>query len=867
MNITRTSCCVLAALCFVGCGVFHAGDVRESPWVQTTADGLMYKPDAEGDRIADFSQVGYRAGKVPIPGTSGVSAVPVVKTISPVEGDNTKHIQDAITEVARMPLQTNGFRGALLLKPGTYSVGGEINVCGSGIVLRGSDSSGADRTLILATGSSRSRLLTVGLSDHTWSGGFYSFEPGSEQGIVSDIVPVGARSFRVENGAAFAVGDEVMVVRKANQDWAADAVSLKRKDGLISRNRTMGFYRTITHIEGNEVTVGIPLMHAFEAMRYGSANMRIGKRRPNVLFSENIGVEHLALDCTYDPSVKDRSGNKIDEAHRFYGLLYQWVKNAWARDVVTFRFGRECISTGQNALYVTVQDCFSYDPVAYITGGRGYPYQNLGQLNLYKNGYAERARHAFVTFSTSQGPNVYTKCVAKKNLKEAGAHLGYSVGFLYDNVEQENTFLNLTHIDNHGMVMMNTVAWNTVASGSIRAAQVYGGQNWVIGGSDTPLQPSPWAYDGYYEQSNATISPASLYETQKEARTVRATNMDNGRIDREHWVGEVDLFDSDDDSVPVDKTWLSTIKAQGETIDTFDQSCTGIRWVPFSFSFTIPPGYTVTNASLALGMKKAADGSDPAMSDILYTKTVSGGRSFSSLGWADFPAAAPDPSVPQANPGHGGYVTTLKAADLADGKLNAAIKGHAMVDWAVLNFGLIPTDTYSVPVLIPEDKQFPTVTLSDLSAATHTVAKWNSTVNVSVRMNISGGNAGSLRHAILYRGDHTEELGRTTEPNHVFSFNLGIGEHDIWPMIEMQTPTYIRGRLYGGDRVKIVVAGDTSPELLGKWSFDNVSGTSVPDLSGQGNDLVMKGQCRIVSDGAVFGSAVEFPKQDGQPAG
>ena len=47
---------------------------------------LTYVRDDEGNTIPDFSYAGYKNGNDSIP------FVPVVKTISPVEGDNTNHI-------------------------------------------------------------------------------------------------------------------------------------------------------------------------------------------------------------------------------------------------------------------------------------------------------------------------------------------------------------------------------------------------------------------------------------------------------------------------------------------------------------------------------------------------------------------------------------------------------------------------------------------------------------------------------------------------------------------------------------------------------------------------------------------------------
>src|SRR5262249_26783065 len=67
---------------------------------------LVYTPDAQGNIIPDFSNIGYLSGTVPLPGTDGTPDVPVKKTIQPPPGlaDATAVIQAAIDEVSKLPL-------------------------------------------------------------------------------------------------------------------------------------------------------------------------------------------------------------------------------------------------------------------------------------------------------------------------------------------------------------------------------------------------------------------------------------------------------------------------------------------------------------------------------------------------------------------------------------------------------------------------------------------------------------------------------------------------------------------------------------------------------------------------------------------
>src|SRR5262249_6301739 len=58
------------------------------------ADGhLLYTPDVLGNRVEDFSDVGYMSGTVPLPDTPGGVTVQVRVTLCPTGGDQTARIQ------------------------------------------------------------------------------------------------------------------------------------------------------------------------------------------------------------------------------------------------------------------------------------------------------------------------------------------------------------------------------------------------------------------------------------------------------------------------------------------------------------------------------------------------------------------------------------------------------------------------------------------------------------------------------------------------------------------------------------------------------------------------------------------------------
>lgn len=118
--------------------------------------------------IPDFSFAGYKYGGVEIP------EAPVVLTLSPLAGDNYQQIQDAIDAVAAMPLDAQGFRGAILFEPGTYQIDTTLIVRESGIVLRGSGQMPGDQggTELIANARYQHNLITFSGKSTNNSTGF-----------------------------------------------------------------------------------------------------------------------------------------------------------------------------------------------------------------------------------------------------------------------------------------------------------------------------------------------------------------------------------------------------------------------------------------------------------------------------------------------------------------------------------------------------------------------------------------------------------------------------------------------------------------------------------------------------------------------
>jgi len=171
------------------------------------SDGcLTYEADANLNRIPDFSHAGYQGGGIAIPN------VPVEQTISPIAGDNTAHIQATIDAVGAMTMDANGFRGEVLLNPGTYEVSGELKLDVSGVVLRGSGDGRATSTptIILGTGNIPDQRDLIELGGGN-TGNWDEQVAGTQQNITTDFVQVGSRTFEIANASSYTIGDNIIV--------------------------------------------------------------------------------------------------------------------------------------------------------------------------------------------------------------------------------------------------------------------------------------------------------------------------------------------------------------------------------------------------------------------------------------------------------------------------------------------------------------------------------------------------------------------------------------------------------------------------------------------------------------------------------
>ena len=477
---------------------------QESKYYSINKDGsLNFKPDEEGNIIPDFSRVGYHMGDKELP------KVKIIKTISAVaNGSSQEVIQKAIDETASMVPDKNGFRGAILLKKGTYNIPGAITIKTSGIVLigEGNDENG---TRLIAKGKDKRALIQV-------SGEGMPIEvKGTRTKITDDFVPVGQFHVSVENPENFKIDDEIIIYRPGTDKWIEDLQMNKiiQRLGTLqweAKGYNLTFERKITDIRGKKIFFNQPIVMPLEK-KYGGAEVYKFTFKGRI---EEVGIEQILLESEYT--------NETDEEHSWKAIDFDKIDNGWVKNVVSKYFANSCVNLDRYARYVTVTDSKCLDAKSVITGGRRYSFNINGSFNLIKNCETKEGRHDYVSGAKTMGPNVFYNCKASKTYADIGPHHRWSAGALYDNIVTDGE-INIQDRGNygtgHGWVGTSQVVWNCRVKRAAVQTPWISGKNYCIGLVGEKYQGRLGGKpDGEWESYGKHVKPQSLYLTQLKAR-------------------------------------------------------------------------------------------------------------------------------------------------------------------------------------------------------------------------------------------------------------------------------------------------------------------------------------------------------------
>ncbi|WP_233821122.1 DUF6298 domain-containing protein [Dyadobacter sp. CY312] len=466
-----------------------------SPVSPEKGGGLVYVPDSLGNRIVDFSHSGYMGGNVALPD------VPVKVVVPLKSGDATLRIQSALDYVAGLPLGPDNFRGAVLLEKGIHTIQGSLLIKNSGVILRGSGQ-GKDGTILRAAGKTRETVVRFfGKNDA---------KTEKEIKITDPYVPVNATALQLESTASLKKGDKIRITRPSTKEWIQ---VLKMEEfggetgwlGWKPRQRDIVWDRIITSVSGTQITIDAPVTTAID-QQYGGGTVSVYQWPGRI---GQAGIENLTIASDYDQS------NPKDEDHRWMGITFEHVENAWVRQVNFQNLAGSAVAVYESASKITVEDCKSLNPVSEIAGQRRYTFFTQGQQTLFQRCYAENGYHDFSVGYCAAGPNAFVQCESHLPFSFSGAIDSWASGVLFDVVNIDGNALSLKNRGQDGQgagwTAANSVLWQCSASRvdnySPPTATNYAFGIW-----------SQFAGDGYWENVNEHIQPRSLYYAQLSER-------------------------------------------------------------------------------------------------------------------------------------------------------------------------------------------------------------------------------------------------------------------------------------------------------------------------------------------------------------
>lgn len=465
---------LIAVTVAAGGWIAHAAEPATSEWVYPGADGkLVYKTTPAGDRIMDFSLAGYMGGGVLLPN------VPVKRTVEPTGGDDdTDTIQAAIDAVAEMPLE-DGFRGAVLLGPGTFHCPRTINIAASGVVLRGSGSGaeGGGKTTIKLTGKPHLAIAVRA----TGAGGSGRRRGAAQDGapqsnafetsIADRYVPSGAMSFTVNEATGFAVGDTISIRKPVTKAWVQfmqmdELVRDGRRQTWLSTNRTLTTERQIAAIDGNTITLDVPVSDSFDSKYLDPPGVAVVKLPPSARIAQ-VGIEHLHIESP---------PQEISHTQPHFTALRMNGQDCWVRDVM---IDETMNSVGVSGRRITLQQVTVNRKARHQGSSKPAEFAPNGtQILLDRcSGTADNVWYAG-TGAGHAGPIVLLHCTFHGNGR-VESHQRWSTGVLYDNCrvpEGGMDFRNRGSMGSgHGWSMGWGVAWNCEAinSGFLNEGKLY----------------------------------------------------------------------------------------------------------------------------------------------------------------------------------------------------------------------------------------------------------------------------------------------------------------------------------------------------------------------------------------------------------
>jgi hypothetical protein len=488
-------------------------NVGQSSWVHVGADGkLACKTTPAGDRIMDFSYAGYGGGGVALPD------VPVRETVSPSGGvDDTPVIQSAIDRVAALPIE-NGFRGAVLLAPGNFICAGTLTISASGVVLRGSGASGDGKSTLKLTGRPHNAIAVRSPGSPARSEA--AADRAAGRTLIADAyVPSGTKSFAVVDAKNLAVGDTILIQRPVTEAWVKFMVMHDlTRDGQpqtwLRTGTTTNTERRIAVIEGNKLTLDVPLSDSFDAKYLNPPGSTVLKIAPPARLMR-VGIERLHIEAP---------PQEINHTEAHFTALRINGEDCWGRDLVADETMNSIAIGGRR---ITLERVIVNRKAKHQGASKPAEFApNASEVLLDRCAVNADNVWFVATGAGVAGPIVILNCDFRGNGR-AESHQRWSTGMLYDNCRAPEGGIEIRNRgamgSGHGWSMGWGVIWNCVAK-ELLVQNPPGAVNWIIGSvghssaSPRPFGSGPNLPGATEDAAGAPVAPRSLYLAQLEER-------------------------------------------------------------------------------------------------------------------------------------------------------------------------------------------------------------------------------------------------------------------------------------------------------------------------------------------------------------
>ena len=447
----------------------------------------------------DYSYCGYHCSEQPIP------SIKVAAYVQPTGQDDAALIQQAIDWVSRQkPDKQTGFRGAVLLGEGTFTINESLRIRTSGVVLRGA---GRGKTILRKTGYDRGAAIYIeGTRDVVTKGTF----------DVADVKPGALSISLTAHLSPLTAHDRVMICRPSTQEWI-DYLDCASFGG----GKRMGYWawhpgdidlrwnRQITAVNGNQITLNAPITCSIE-QRWGGAKAIVYENKG--LISE-CGIENLSLESDYDHA------RPLDEDHCWDGIYVAEAENCWVRMVNFQHFAGSAVVLQKSAQQITVEDCISQHPVSEIGGYRRRTFLTFGEMTLFQRCYSAYGVNDFAVGHTAAGPNAFVQCESYESYGPSGAISSWAPGILFDivNIDGNDIVFKNWELEKFGAgwSTANSTMWQSTASGLFCYSPDSLNRNYSRG---------CWGQiqgNGEYTEMNEHVKPYSLFASQLEKRLGR----------------------------------------------------------------------------------------------------------------------------------------------------------------------------------------------------------------------------------------------------------------------------------------------------------------------------------------------------------